>query len=62
VQGIVLDKRIPPTSQARERPHVLQAFSLTGYRSVAHKLDHCPYQRRLVFKVSVQLRFADLAR
>ena len=62
LQGIVLDKCIPPTSQARERPHLLQAFSLTGYRSLAHKLDHCPYERWLVFKVSVQLRFTDFAR
>jgi hypothetical protein len=62
LQGIVLDKCIPPTSQARESPHVLQALSLTGYRSLAHELDHCPHQGWLVFEVSVQLRLAGFAR
>jgi hypothetical protein len=62
MQGIILDKCIPPTSQAGERPHLLQAFSLTAYFSLADKLDHCPYQRWLVFEVPVQLRFTDVAR
>ena len=62
MQGIVLDECISPTSQARERLHVPQPFSFNGYLLLAHKLDHCPHERWLVFKVSVQLRFADLAR